>query len=139
MCKLLPELPYYTFFFFEISFQVWLYLNLFRLEETDYQIAQVTTENEKLRKLIAVCPSEVPQSLKICTVINHARVFPQKLKDHAKFNEPQVWIVDRKRDKKTATCSGCLEMGVIKQDDLHLSVKGLYYVEQNNHVVESTL
>ena len=92
-----PGTPLFYVFFFKILFQVWLYLNLFPLEETDSQVAHVTTDSE----VIAGCPADIPPLLQICTLINPGRVFPQRLKNHAKFNDPQV---DQKRDAKTATC-----------------------------------
>ena len=102
-------------------------------------MAQVTTEHNELMKLIAECPAEIPQTLKVCSLINPGRVFPRKLQDHSKFNDQQVWVLDRKRDTKSATCSGCLAKAAINQGDLHLCVKGLFYIERDNQVVESTM
>ena len=116
-----------------------MYLNLFNLEETDDTIAQITLTNVKLRQLIDACPSEIPHNLSQCTVSNSRRKFPKKLQEHPKFNDPQVWVVERKKDSRAASCSGCLKKGAIKEGDLHLSVKGLFYVSARDTVVDSTL
>ena len=63
----------------------------------------------------------------------------QEITGASQIYDPQVWVVERKKDSRAASCSGCLKKGAIKEGDLHLSVKGLFYVSARDTVVDSTL
>eukprot|EP00794_Sanderia_malayensis_P013304 gene13304-14677_t len=111
----------------------WCLLKVFQLEQNDRLLAQLLIGNEILDYLLERVNDAVENSLFTFTKTKE-RVYHQKLKDHPKFNEEQVWYLSRKARRKCCPCAGCLEPGKICMGDLHLYVNGLLYLEKEDIV-----
>ena len=111
---------------------------VFQLDDADCQLAQISADSEELRKLFASCPDDVPSNLKQCAN-NLTRTYHHRLKEHTKFNDPQTWVLDRKRQNRVSRCAGCLAKEAIKNGDLHLWVDGLLFLREPDIVVETKL
>ena len=115
---------------------VWCLINIFSVQKTDHLLAQVEIGGEVLNDFLEKTSATIPERLKTFTVTRERNFCPQ-LRSHVKFNDEQDWFLSKKSSGRAARCSGCLKPGAIKVGDLHLSVKGLFYLEKDNRVVET--
>ena len=77
-------------------------------------------------------PIEVPPHLRLI-VPRSDSVIHDAIKNHAKFNDPQNWILDRKLNGKPGRCSGCIFKDIIRVCAIHFAVKGLFFDEAKNN------
>ena len=109
----------------------WCMNKLCKKELSDEIIAQVSLEYQELLSLDP--PSEFP------VIHTENERFHNKIINHKNFNVENDWFADVKKSKKSCTCAGCLKKGAINTGDLHLHIKGLFYVAKDDKVVSSTL
>ena len=67
------------------------------------------------------------------------RGYNQNLRGHEKFDLPQTWYSSKKTTSTRSRCSGCLHPKKIMQYNLHFYVKGLFYLENDDKVVQTEL
>ena len=118
---------------------IWIYINLFHLDESDPTLAQISFSSLEISNLISLCPDDFPENLLSC-IENNIRKHQTRLKENARFDENAVqdWFVGVKRNNTPARCSGCLIKGAIKQNDVHVYCHGLLYLS-GDKVVETKL
>lgn len=67
------------------------------------------------------------------------RGYNQNLRGHEKFDLLQTWYSSKKTTSTRSRCSGCLHPKKIMQYNLHFYVKGLFYLVNDDKVVQTEL
>ena len=114
---------------------LWVYVNLFGMEEDDNTIAQVNLDRAKLGSLYQKCPDNAPENLSKCLQKAVKRTFHPMILIHPKCDAEQTWYVQRKPGNKTSTCAGCIKKGQIMPGAVHLFVEGLLFLTKQNWII----
>ena len=115
---------------------VWVLVNVFNVDSTDNILAQVDIGKEALKDLRNKTPSSIPDELRIMANTSPRKYHPS-LQSHSSFGKQQEWYLCRKVRGRPSRCSGCITPKVILIGDLHLSVKGLLFLEEKRRVIET--
>ena len=83
------------------------------------------------------CLISISDALKI--IDDGVREYSQKLRDHEKFDLPQVQYVSQKNTSRPSRCSGCLQPTKIMPGGLHFYAEGLLDLEKDDKDVETKL
>ena len=115
---------------------VWVYVNLFNLQEDNPLLPQVFLDRANLTSLIRKCPDDIPENLSRCLQKVGKRNFPALILQHPKCQEEQMWVVSRKSTNRYSTCAGCDKKKCIGPNALYLCVSGLLLLKQEK-VIET--
>ena len=118
------------------SHLVRLLISVFKIEKTNSVLAQIEISRESFSEFNDSLPDHLLQAVTQCT---SKRRFPQKLKEHSKFNSEQIWYISFKKNGVASFCFGYMMLKQMKIGDLHLYVQGLLYLEKDGRVVETKL
>ena len=99
-------------------------------------MAQIEISREIFDEMRESLAHELPEPVTQC---ENGRTFSAKLKNHPRFETEQIWYLSVKKCSAPSGCSSCMVPKEIKIGDLHLYVKGLFYLEKDDRVVQAKL